>query len=282
MRILIVGGNSSLAQVLRPVLSSFSEVLTAGRRGCDLELDLTWSAGRFRIPTGIDVVVNTAAHFGGNDFDDFIAAETVNALGGVKLSHAAQEAGVRHFLSISSTSAYLDSNSEYYGVYALSKRHADEVVQLYCARGGLPCTVLRPSQLYGDLKNFKKHQPFLYTSLDKAMRNEDIVIYGRRDALRNYIHVDDFCRTIAAVIQARIEGVYSCTSREDTSLVEVASRIITAAGARGKIVFNEAMKDIQDNVFPYDDTLYRRIGFSPVIGIKDGINRLVASRMAKS
>jgi UDP-glucose 4-epimerase len=281
MRILIVGGSSSLAQVLRPALSAFAEVLTAGRSGCDVELDLTWPAERFRIPTGVDVVVNTAAHFGGSDFEAILAAETVNALGGVKLSHAAVEAGAGHFVSISSTSAYLDSHSEYYGIYALSKRHADEVVQLYCARENLPCTVLRPSQLYGDLDSFGRHQPFLYNALDKVMRNEDIVIYGGRDALRNYIHVEDFCRTIAAVIEGRIEGVYSCTSREDTSLVEVANTVITAAGSRGKVVFNGAMKDIPDNVFPYDDTLYRRIGGYPAIGIKDGIARLVASRLVK-
>lgn len=282
MKILIVGGNSSLAQVLGPVLSAFAHVLTAGRSGCDVELDLTYPAERFHLPTGVDVVVNAAAHFGGSDFEAILAAETVNALGGLKLCHAALDAGAGHFVSISSTSAYLDSNSEYYGIYALSKRHADEVVQLYCARENLPCTILRPSQLYGELDGFRRHQPFLYNALDKVMRNEDVVIYGGRDALRNYIHVEDFCRTIAAVIRGRIEGVYSCTTQEDTSLVEVANALITAAGSRVKVVFNGAMEDIPDNVFPYDDTLYRRTGDYPAIGIEDGVARLVASRMVKS
>ena len=50
MKILLVGGQSALAQVLRPVLDSFAEVLTAGRSGCDVELDLTWSADRFKLP----------------------------------------------------------------------------------------------------------------------------------------------------------------------------------------------------------------------------------------
>ena len=47
MKILLSGGHSSLAQVLRPVLELFAEVLTAGRSGCDVELDLTWPAERF-------------------------------------------------------------------------------------------------------------------------------------------------------------------------------------------------------------------------------------------
>ena len=92
MKILIVGGSSSLAQVLRPVLASFAEVLTAGRSGCDVKLDLTCPAERFRLPKGVDIVVNTASHFGGRDFEAILAAETVNALGGLKLCHAALEA----------------------------------------------------------------------------------------------------------------------------------------------------------------------------------------------
>jgi UDP-glucose 4-epimerase len=281
MKILLAGGHSSLAQVLRPVLASFAEVLTAGRRGCDVELDLAWPAERFELPQEIDVVVNTAAHFGGRGFDAILAAEHVNALGGLKLCHAARERGVRHFVNISSTSAYLDSCSEYFGIYALSKRHADEILQLYCANESLPCTILRPSQLYGELDSFRRHQPFLYNILDKVLRNEDVVIYGSRDALRNYLHADDFCRIIASVIKGCVEGVYSCTSREDVSLIGVANAVIKAAGSSSKAVFNRDMKDIPDNVFSYDDSLYRKVGIYPEIGVEQGIARLVSNRLMK-
>lgn len=282
MRILLAGGHSSLARVLRPVLGSFAEVMTAGPSGCDVELDLSWPAAQFCLPQRIDVVVNMAAHFGGSDFEAILAAENINALGGLKLSHAALKAGAGHFVNISSTSAYLDSRSEYYGVYALSKRHADELIQLFCAKENLPCTILRPSQLYGELDDFRKHQPFLYSALDKAMRNEDIVVYGNRDALRNYLHVEDFCRFISSVIGGCVEGVYSCTSPENTSLLSVASAVIKAARSGSKVVYDRAMKDIPDNIFPYDDTLYRKIGAYPAIGIEEGIGRLVASRLVKS
>ncbi|CAG0976456.1 hypothetical protein ANRL2_02060 [Anaerolineae bacterium] len=282
MKILLVGGHSSLAGVLHPVLSSFAEVLTAGRSGCDVDLDLSWPVEKFCFPQGIDVVVNTVAHFGGNDFDAIIAAETVNVLGGLKLCCAARKAGARHFVNISSTSAFLDRCSAYYGIYALSKRHADEVLQLYCARENLLCTILRPSQLYGELDSFRRHQPFLYNAVDKAMCNEDVVIFGSRDALRNYLYAGDFCKVIASVIGERIEGVYSCTSPTDNGLLEVANAAIKAAASSSLVVFNGAMNDIPDNVFPYDDTLYRKIGVYPTIGLEEGIRRLVADRLVKS
>jgi nucleoside-diphosphate-sugar epimerase len=282
MKILLVGGHSSLAQVLRPVLASHAEVLTAGRRGCDVELDLSAPCEQLCLPQGIDVVVNTAAHFGGNDFDAILNAEHVNALGGLKLCHAARESGVKHFVNISSINAYLDNNSAYYGIYALSKRHSDELIQLYCAKANLPCTLLRPSQLYGELDSFRRNQPFIYNALDKALRNEDIVVYGNRDALRNYLHVDDFCRIIASVVSSGIEGLYACTSPVDSSLLTMVNAVIKAASSTSKVLFNRAMNDISDNVFPYDDTLYRKIGIYPEIGIEDGIGRLVASRRVAS
>jgi len=281
MKILLAGANSSLAQVLIPVLASFAQVLTAGRRGCDVELDLSRSSEQVCLPQGIDVVINTAAHFGGNDFDAILAAETVNALGALKLCSAARKAGARHFVNISSTSAYLDSGSTYYGIYALSKRHADEVVQLYCSQETLPCAILRPSQLYG-VDNFRKHQPFLYNAVDRAMCNEDIVIYGSRNSLRNYLYAEDFCKVIATVICERIEGVYSCTSPANTSFLDVCNAAIKAADSHSRVVFNGAMKDIPDNIFPYDDTLYRKIGVFPSIGMEEGISRLVSERLVKS
>ncbi|WPO46848.1 NAD(P)-dependent oxidoreductase [Pseudomonas sp. S1Bt23] len=279
MKILLVGGNSSLAQVLHPVLASFAEVLTAGRSDCDVTLDLSEPIERWCLPQNIDVVVNIAAHFGGVDFNAMLEAEHVNVLGGLKLCHAALNAGAQHFVGISSINAYLDRSSEYYGIYGLSKQHADELIQLYCSKVNLPCTLLRPSQLYGELDSFRRHQLFLYGTLDKVLRNEDIVIYGSRDARRNYLHSEDLCRIISAVIRGRVEGLYACTSQEDASLLTVANALIKAVGSTSNVTFNASMNDLSDNVFPYDDTLYRKTGTYPAIGIEQGLARLVASRL---
>jgi nucleoside-diphosphate-sugar epimerase len=279
MKILLVGGQSSLAQVLRPVLETFAEVLTAGRNGCDMELDLSWPIERFSVPANVDVLINTVAHFGNNDPDEFLAAEMVNTLGALKLCFAARNAQVKHIVQISSTSACLDDTSKYYGIYSLSKRHSDEVVRLYCATAGLPCVILRPSQLYGDQDSFRKHQPFLFHALDRALRGEDIIIYGSRAALRNYLHAEDFSRIIAAVIQKKIEGTYQCTSPVDVGLDSIAKALLLASASPGKVMFDMEMEDIPDNIFVYDDALFQQIGVYPEIGMEEGITRLVAARL---
>ena len=243
-------------------------------------LDLSALGSDFRLPEGIDVVINVAAHFGGTDADSIIEAAEVNVLGTLKLCRACVLASVQHFISISSTSAFLDETSDYFGIYALSKRQSEEAVQLFCSSLRMPCTILRPSQLYGNDEGFRRHQPFLYAALDRAQKNEDILIYGSQNALRNYLHVDDFCRVMSQVVINRIGGLYVCTSPVDVSFSRVAYSAIKAFRSSSKIVFVKEMKPISDNVFPYDESLYSKTGCFPQMSLDDGLKQIAAHRLS--
>jgi nucleoside-diphosphate-sugar epimerase len=280
MKILLIGGNSSLAQVLRPVLASFAEVLSAGRSGCDVDLDLAWPTERFELPEGMDAVIHLAAHFGGQDFASMLAAEEVNVLGALKLAHACHSLGVGQLVQVSSIFAGLDQNSPFYNSYALSKRHAEEMAQLYCRSAGLPLVILRPAQLYGEGESFRRHQPFLYTLLDSAQCGKDIVLYGRNDAQRNFIHVADVAEIIARVVQQRIEGHYECASLSNVRFSEIAAAAVAAFDSSSTIRFDASKADIPDNAFAADDTLYHRIGFFPQISLAEGLGREAERRKA--
>ncbi|WEK53635.1 MAG: NAD-dependent epimerase/dehydratase family protein [Candidatus Cohnella colombiensis] len=66
---------------------------------------------------------------------------TVNA---VKL---AQQAGVKHFILISSIAAATEEDGD---LYARTKRMAEKYTLEECARSGIKCTVLRPVMVYGE------------------------------------------------------------------------------------------------------------------------------------
>ena len=282
MKILLTGGGSSLAQVLRPELASFAEILTAGRSGCDVKLDLAWPAERFELPDGVDAVIHLAAHFGGKDFASMLAVEEVNALGALKLAHACNRAGVGQLVQISSIFAGLSDESPFFNSYALSKRHAEEVAQLYCRSVGLPLAILRPAQLYGEGGSFRRHQPFLYALLDSVQRGEDIVLYGRNDAQRNFIHAADMAEIIARVVQQRIEGHYECASLTNVRFSEIAAAAVAAFGSASTIRFDADKPDIPDNAFAADDTLYHHIGFFPQISLVEGLAREAVRRRGLS
>src|SRR5438045_2935704 len=112
MKAVIVGGTSSLGSALRAILFKSCEVVTAGRTNCDLALDLTWPLERMLLPDDVDVIVHTAAHFGGKTAAEIVEAENVNVLGTLKLCQAAANAEARHFIFISSIFASLGEDSE--------------------------------------------------------------------------------------------------------------------------------------------------------------------------
>jgi len=274
MKVLIVGANSSVGQALKTVLSESCEVVTAGRKNCDIALDLTWPAERFLLPDDVDAIVHTAAHFGGKTNDDILGAEEVNVLGTLKLCQAAASATVRHFVLISSIFASLSDDSEHYSVYALSKKHSEDVARFVCRGHSLPLTVLRPSQIYGTGPRFRMHQPFLYLMIDKARKGEDIALYGTRDPLRNFIYVDDLAAVISRVLSKRLVGTYSCQHPRDVTYSEIAKAAFRAFDTRGNVRFLRDKPDIPDNVVAIDEALYEAIGFRPSTSIDEGLVRI--------
>lgn len=278
MRILLVGGNSVLARAVAPKLGSFSELMTAGRSGCDFELDLSWSAECIELPDNLDWVINFSAQFGGIEFADLLAVEEVNVLGSLKLAHACSRAQVGNFLQVSSILVELTKESPFYSPYAMSKRHAEELLDYYCTKREVALTVLRPSRIYGEGDSFRKHQPFLYDVLDKVQRGDHIVLHGENDSLRNFIHVDDVSEVISRVIGQGVEGFYDCANLSNLRLSEIVSFAIEAFGSNSEVSFDEAKPDIPDNGFECDDTLYDLIDFHPKITIQEGFRREVLLR----
>lgn len=278
MRILIVGGTSSLALALRPVLSEFAEVITAGRTGCDVHLDLSDPVEKIELPKDIDVVINAAANFGGKSFEEMLQTESVNVLGVLKLCQSCTKAQVKQIVLISSIFACLNNNSRFYSIYSLSKKHSDEVAQLYSSTFGLPLAILRPSQFYGVGEAYRKHQPFLSTIIDKAANDEDILIYGSNDAMRNFIHVEDVAKVTALVIQRKIEGTYACMNIKNVSYSEVAAAAIDAFRSKSTIKFIKEQPDIPNNIFELDDSLFRLIDYYPQISISLGMKKEAAHR----
>ena len=274
MKVVIVGGTSSLGSALRLVLAESCEVITAGRTNCDFALDLTWPLAQIVLPDDVDVVVHTAAHFGGKTATDIVEAEHVNVLGTLKLCQAAATANARHFILISSIFASLNEDSEHHSIYALSKRQAEDVARFVCATHSLPLTVLRPSQIYGAGPRFRAHQPFLHAMMDKAKNGEDILLYGARDPRRNFIYIDDLTAVISKVIEARIVGTYSCQHPSDVTYSQIAKAAFEAFDTRGSVRFLRDKPDIPDNIFAADNALYEAIGFCPSTTIEDGIRRI--------
>ena len=80
--------------------------------------------------------------------------------------------------------------------YSASKGAADLIALSYYATHGLDLVITRCSNNYGRYQNYEK---FIPTIIKSALNGESIPIYGNGLNSREWIHVSDHCRGIAAV-----------------------------------------------------------------------------------
>lgn len=279
MNILLVGATSPIGQNLRLALSAQHKVFTAGRT----EGDLIWDLRNISRPLSmksieVDVIINLTASYGGRLAEEIIDAEIVNVIGALRICDLAVKSNVKHLVLISSILSLLNEDSRYFGIYPLSKRHSEEIINLFCADKSLSVSILRPSQVYGDDDRFRKNQPFFYTIMDQVLRGEEIRIDGSNDPKRNYMHVDDLVTVITKVVEGRILGAYTCQHPTDVSYSEIANIAINLVNSKSHVKFNADKPDIADKVFGSDNELYSRIGFQPSVSIKEGLWRIIQNK----
>jgi nucleoside-diphosphate-sugar epimerase len=273
--IFIIGANSAVAKETIKVLSKDNKIITGGRHGCDVYCDISKEVN---IPEGVDTVINFAAAFGGDSDRNILNTISTNIVGTLKICMAAKEAGIKHLVLISSIFALLEDGSPFYNYYSITKKQADELAAFYCANNKIALAVLQPSQIYGDGEEFSKHQPFFYTIIDKAERGEDISIYGRNDARRNYMHVADLVEIINRVVINNVKGIYTCAYPSDISYSQIAKKAQNIFNKGGKVNFLNDKPDIPDNVFKEDPSIDEAINFSPGISIEEGITSIKKTR----
>lgn len=278
MKILIVGSTSAIAQALAARLASLGEVKMAGRRDADIFIDLSGPDDFSSVKQSFDVVVHAAADFGGPTDEEFFRAELVNAVGMLSVCRLARKVDAKHFVLISSIFASYSIGDPYYGIYALSKRHGEELAEFFCAERGMPLTILRPTQIYGATDACRRHQGLLYTMVDRAQAGEDIGIYGSYDARRNYLFLDDFAEISYRVIERSLLGNFTCANPQSVKLSQIADAAFTTFGCGGQVQFLPEKPNLAD-LPPVDDfRIYEMIGYAPRIDVRSGIERIKAYR----
>ena len=273
MRILIIGGNSSVSRYLKPLFSEDYEIITVGRRDCDINLDPNRSLAD-QLPNHADIVIHTAAAFGRKTAEEIYETEKYNVLDTMDLCFQLKKMNVKHFVFISSIFVHLEETSPLYSIYNISKQHAEEVIKYCLKRDEIPYTILRPSQLYGNDPAFVKHHPFLYQIIEMASKGEKITLFGKHGGSANYLHIKDFTETIYRVVKNGVFGVYDSITRTPNTYLEIASIVYELTNNPVNIEFLRDRKESGQG-FAFDDTIYKKIDFFPKMSIKDGLSEIL-------
>jgi dTDP-glucose 4,6-dehydratase len=200
------------------------------------------------------------------------------------LLDAARAAGVRRFLQVSTDEVYgslgatgaftetslLQPNSP----YAASKTGADVLARAYHVTYGLPVIITRTCNNYGPYQFPEKFIPLMVVN---ALRGASLPIYGDGLYVREWLHVEDHCRALAAVLAAGQPGaVYNIGSGEERANLEVAREILRLTGRPETLLAHVTDRPGHDRRYALDHSKIRReIDWAPAIAFSAGLRHVV-------
>lgn len=209
--------------------------------------DVADAAAMDRALAGADLVVHFAAESHvDRSIQDPGAFVRTNVVGTHTLLEAARRADVARFHQVSTdevfgslpldASAVFNEESPYAprSPYAATKAAADLLVASYGVTYGLEVTASYGSNTYGPFQFPEKLIPRLAT---RALAGETLPVYGTGVHVRDWIHVDDHCAGIEAVVQRGRAGRRYCLGGgAERSNLDVARAVCRVLGREASAI----------------------------------------------
>jgi dTDP-glucose 4,6-dehydratase len=200
------------------------------------------------------------------------------------LCEEARHRGVRRFVQISTDEVYgevLEGHATEdwplmpRSPYAASKAGGDRLAHAYWATYGLPVVVTRCSNNYGPRQYPEKLVPLFVTN---AIDDQPLPIYGTGLNRRDWLHVDDHCAALLALLeQPGIEGeTFNIGGGTELDVLTVTAEILKLLGKPASLVRHVEDRPGHDRRYAVDASkLTRLTGWTPRVSYADGLRGTV-------
>lgn len=191
-----------------------------------------------KILSNCNIVIHLAAKRGsGQSYDEYLENQTIteNILKAMDKS-----LNCKKIIYISSISVYKNQESlpwnevdrlEPISFYGLSKLIGEGLCELYSQRG-INYVILRAAHVIG----IEDKGYMLSKFFSSAFKNEDINVYGKSVAKRQFIYVKDIARTIEWSLDEKIKNeIYNVGFKEGNTNLEIGEGIKRAFRSKSKI-----------------------------------------------
>ena len=234
---------------------------------------------------GCDVVVHFAAesHVDRSIYQPGTAVET-NLTGTSTLLQVARTLGISRFVQISTDEVYGDippgsfADEEYRiapsSPYSASKAGGDLLVLSYVRTYNFPGLITRSSNNYGP---FQFPEKFLPLMMLNALDNQPLPIYGDGKQQRDWLHVEDNCRGIFAVLErGRCGEVYNIGGLDIVENLTLAQRVLRMAGKPDSLLSYVQDRPGHDRRYALNcEKMKRDLDWEPQISLEDGLRRTI-------
>jgi UDP-glucose 4-epimerase len=236
---------------------------------------------------GADIVIHAAAIAG---IDTVIKRPThtmrVNMIGTANVLEAAKENNVKdRFIDFSTSEVFgnhafkskendetvAGSAGEARWTYAVSKLAGEHLSMAYFREFGLPVVSLRPFNVYGPGQT---GEGAIQIFIKRALKDEDINIYGDGNQIRAWCYVDDFVDCLMECIENKKaigESFNIGNARAVTTIYGLAETVIRVLNSKSKIIFKPALSADIELRIPSVEKAHKILGFKSKVDMEEGI-----------
>ena len=159
-------------------------------------------------------------------------------------------------------------------VYDEAKRFSEAITQAYRTHCGTNTGIVRIFNTYGP--RMRPHDGRVVSSfVVQALAGEPLTVYGDGKQTRSFCYVDDLVRGIVAMLDRDEPGPVNLGNPVELTVLELADRVLNLTGSQAEIQFHPLPVDDPARRRPVITRAFERLGWSPDIGIEDGLRRTV-------
>ena len=238
---------------------------------------------------GANIVVHAAAIAGiDSTVKNPVTTMRVNMIGTANALEAAQQTGgVERFVEFSTSEVFgsqafkvdeaaqtvTGAVGEARWTYAVSKLAGEHLAHAYFKQHGLPTVTVRPFNVYGPGQT---GEGALSIFIRKALRNEDLLIFGDGTQIRAWCFVDDMVEGVMACLEhpnAVGQSFNIGNARAVTTIYGLAEAVLRVTGSSARIQFRQALSADIELRIPNVDKARELIGFAAQVDLEDGLRR---------
>lgn len=214
--------------------------------------------------------------------------KTINTavLGAINALELAKEIGAR-VLQASTSEVYGDpaehpQTESYWGnvnpigvrsCYDESKRCAETLFMDYHRQAGVDTRIVRIFNTYGPRMALNDGR-VVSNFIVQALKNENLTIYGDGMQTRSFQYVDDLVDGMITVMNSDIHTPVNLGNPVETTMIELATKIIELSNSRSEIVFMPLPADDPVRRKP-DITLAKSLGWEPKVSLEEGLLKTI-------
>jgi len=302
MKTYVAGHRGMVARAILRQLQARGETKIITRTRSELDLTDQAAVRAFMQAERPDVVILAAAKVGGILANNSYPADFIyyNLMIEANVIHQAFNAGVMRLLQLGSSCVYpravpqpMREDALLSGVleptnepYAIAKIAGIKLCESYNRQHGTDYRSVMPTNLYGPGDNFHPENshvlPALIRRFHEAAQSEakEVVIWGSGTPRREFLHVDDMAAASLFVLdlpkadyEANTQPMLShinVGSGTDISILELAQKVATVTGYKGRIVTDPSKPDGTMRKL-MDVSRLTQMGWSAQIGLDQGL-----------